>query len=152
MLITVHLLLGILIGKSIESLWLIIPIAILSHYLLDMIPHTPMPTQESFRDKGIKGVSKKLLLLESIEPILGIALAFFIIFTLSESHTTLIIGAFFAWFPDIITFIVWKKRWTWADPYLPRPGSRWYNKSKSKITGILTQIITAIIIIFLIFK
>lgn len=152
MLITIHLLLGILIGKSIGSLWLIIPFAILSHYLLDMIPHTPMPTPEGFRDNGIKGVSKKMILLESIEPIFGIALALFIISTLTESPTFLVAGAFFAWFPDIITFIVWKKRWTWADPYLPRPGTRWYNKSKSITIGVLTQIITAIILIFLIFR
>ena len=56
----------------------------------------------------------------------------------------MILGAFFAWFPDIITFLVWKNQLTSLDKYLPRPGSRFYNKAKTLFVGILTQVVVSI--------
>jgi len=144
MLLTVHLLVGAVIGKYVGSIWLIILLAIISHYVLDMIPHTPMPTPDGYLKNGLKGTSKKLLFLESIEPILGILLVLFFIYLNKERALPMILGAFFAWFPDTITFLVWKNQLTWLDKYLPRPGSIFYNKAKTFFVGILTQLIVSI--------
>ena len=139
-----HLLVGAVIGKYIGNIWLVIFLALISHYILDMIPHTPMPTPPGYLKKGLKGTSKKLLLLESIEPILGIFFVLFLIYLNKETSLPMIFGAFFAWFPDMITFLVWKNQLTYLDKYLPRPGSIFYNKSKTLFVGILTQVIVFI--------
>jgi len=149
MLTTIHLLVGIVIGKYINSIWLIIILALASHYVLDMIPHTSMPTPNGYLRKGLKGVSKKLLFLESIEPVLGILLVLFFIYLNKERAVQMIIGGVFAFFPDIITFLVWKNQLTWLDKYLPRPSSIFYNKAKTLFIGILTQVIVFIICILM---
>lgn len=149
MLTTMHLLVGALIGKYINNIWLIIVLALASHYVLDMIPHTPMPTPNGYLKKGLKGVSKKLLLLESIEPILGILLVLFLIYLNKERAVQMIIGGVFAFFPDIITFLVWKNQLAWLDKYLPRPSSIFYNKAKTLFVGIVTQVIVFIVCVLL---
>ena len=59
MLLTIHLLIGAVIGKYITNTWLIIFIALISHYVLDMIPHVSMPTPKEYLKKGLKGIPKK---------------------------------------------------------------------------------------------
>lgn len=149
MLTTMHLLVGGVIGKYVDNIWLIILLALASHYVLDMIPHTPMPTPDGYLKKGLKGVSKKLLLLESIEPVLGILLVSFFIYLAKERIILMITGCFFAFFPDLITFLVWKNQLTWLDKYLPRPTSIFYNKTKTLFAGILTQIVVFIICVLM---
>ena len=145
MLTTIHLLVGAVIGKYIGNIWLIIIFALISHYILDFIPHTSMTTVKGYFENGLKGTDIKDLLLRSIEPLFGIALTLFLIFLNKEKAIPMIIGAFFAFFPDLITFLVWKNQLTWLDKYLPRPGAIWYKKASSLFIGIGTQIFVFIV-------
>ena len=144
MLTTMHLLVGAVIGKYIGNIWLIIIFALISHYILDFIPHTSMIAVKGYFENGLKGTDIKDLLSKSIEPFLGVILAIFLIYLNKGRAVPMIIGAFFAWFPDLLSFIVWKYRLQNFRKFLPRPGTIWYNKASSLIVGIGTQIIVFI--------
>lgn len=49
MLIVSHVVAGAVIASGIPSLWIAVPLAFLSHFLLDMIPHVQAPTDEGYR-------------------------------------------------------------------------------------------------------
>ena len=89
---------------------------------------------------GISRADTKDLILKSIMPIVGIILLIYFIFLNKELATPMIIGAFFAWFPDLIVFIGCQFHLEWVDKIVPRPGNIFYNKNTS-FFGILTQII-----------
>ena len=71
MLITVHFLVGAAIGKYVGQTWLIIILALLSHYILDALPHTKMSVPKGFKERGFKGTRLRDWLLRGLEPILG---------------------------------------------------------------------------------
>ena len=144
MITTIHLLTGAAIGKYIQNIWLIIILALISHYVLDFIPHHSPSEVRGYLENGIKGCSIKDLLLKSIEPIFGLILLSYFIFLNKEKAIPMAIGAFFAWFPDLLVFFSWKFDINWLNEIIPRHGNIFYNKSKSLITGILTQIIVFI--------
>ncbi len=141
MITTIHLLTGAVIGKYIQSIWLIIILALISHYVLDFIPHHSPSEVQGYLENGIKGCSIKDLLLKSIEPIFGLILLGCLIFLNKEKTIPMIIGAFFAWFPDLLVFIGWRFDINWLNEIVPRHGNIFYNKTKSLIIGIFTQAI-----------
>ena len=148
MITAIHLLVGAIIGKYIHSIWLIIILAILSHYILDFIPHYSQSEVKGYLKNGIRGADTKDLILKSILPIGGIILVSYLIFLNKEHAIPMIIGAFFAWFPDILVFIGWQFNLGWVDKIVPRPDNLFYNKNTSFL-GILTQIIVFIISVLL---
>lgn len=145
MITTIHLLIGALIGKSFKSIWLIIILALLSHYILDFIPHTSPSEVDGYLDGGLKGVSNRDLILKSIEPILGLILVGYFIYLNKEKALLMAVGAFFAWCPDLIGYFAWlDTRWNLLDKIVPRHGNFLYNEAKSLIVGILTQAVVFI--------
>lgn len=144
MITTIHLLTGAVIGKYIQSIWLIIILALISHYALDFIPHYSPGEVQGYLENGIKGCSIKDLLLKSIEPIFGLILLSYLIFLNKEKAFPMIIGAVFAWFPDLLVYFSWKFDINWLGEIIPRPGNIFYNKAKSLIVGIFTQAIVFI--------
>lgn len=145
MITTIHLLIGALIGKSFKSIWLIIILALISHYVLDFIPHTSPHEVEDYLKNGVDGANKKDLLLKGIEPLIGLILVGYLIYLNKEKALPMAIGAFFAWFPDLIVYFAWlDTRWNLLDKIVPRHGNFLYNEAKSLIVGILTQAITLI--------
>ena len=149
MITTIHLLVGALIGKSFKSIWLIILLALISHYILDFIPHTSPSEVDGYLDGGIKGADNKDLIFKSIEPIIGLILIGFLISLNREKAIPMIIGAFFAWFPDFLVFISWGWDVKWLSKIVPIKGNIFYNQASSLIIGILTQIIAFISILML---
>ena len=155
MLTTVHLLIGAVIGKYVNNAWVIIIISILSHYVLDFIPHYSHQGFEKFRELGFAGIDKRLILI-GIEPILGLILVIFLIYMNKERVFPMVLGSFFAWFPDLLTFISWKYlsykyNINIFEKILPRPGNFLYNACNT-LFGIFIQIVIAIVaIIALIF-
>ncbi|MFH1585452.1 MAG: hypothetical protein ABIB79_01655 [archaeon] len=144
MITTIHLLTGAVIGKYIKNIWLIIILALISHYILDFIPHNSPSQVKGYLEGGIKGADTKDLLIKSIDPIIGLILIGYIIYLNKEKAIPLIIGIFFAWFPDLLVYFSWKFDIIWLDRIIPRPGNFFYNKSRSLIVGILTQAIAFI--------
>lgn len=150
MLTTIHLLVGANIGKYKKGIFLIIILAILSHYVLDFIPHYSPTEVEGYLDDGLNRDSTKDLIKKSIEPILGLALVIYLIYLNKENKIPIIIGAFFAWFPDLIEFIGWQFQINSILAIVPTPGSILYN-SAPVFTGILIQVIIGIPLILALF-
>ncbi len=150
MLTFAHILLGAAIGKYFQNLWLVIPIAFLSHYVLDLIPHYKMPKIESFQNNGLKGINIKELAIKSAEPLIGIILTFYLAFYYSEYTLPMIIGAFFAWLPDFFVFIDWKYESRFAR-FIHNRFSKTH-KHTTFAKGIIPQIVVAIVaVIWIIF-
>jgi hypothetical protein len=132
MLAITHLLVGAVIGKYFQNPYLIIALAIISHYFLDFIPHYSLTGVKGFKEKGLRGTDKKDLTRKGIEPIVGFLLTFFFAFT-NKPHTAFILlGALASWFPDFLQVIGWKYDILFLRKYIPRPGNKLYKISKSK--------------------
>jgi len=152
MITVIHLLVGAVIGKYVKSIWLIIIFALLSHYILDFIPHYSPSAVKGYLEGGISGADTKNLVLKSLMPFFGIILLACLIFLNKEFTGPMILGAFFAWFPDLLVFIGCQFHLDWINKIVPRHGNIFYNRNTSFL-GILTQIIVFIpSIILLIFN
>lgn len=130
MIATVHFLLGLIIGEYAGSIPLIIFLAVLSHYLLDFIPHYSPTAPKNRKD----------LFFKSIEPTLGIALSVFFIIAYKENSALMFLGAFFSWLPDFFSYIQWKFNVQFLFKILPRPGNRLYNGNNSFLGMIITAV------------
>lgn len=151
MLFTAHVLVGAVIGKYIGSIWLVIILAFISHYILDIIPHRSMKTPFICREHGINAIPTREFFLKCIEPFLGLILIFYIISLHKSLILPMIVGAFFAWFPDALCYFSWKYYLTKFDKFLPRPGGKLYNVSSTFFVGALTQVIVLILALVLLF-
>ncbi len=141
MLTIVHFLVGALVGKYLESVWLVIIIAFFSHYALDMIPH------HSY--SGPKGCGKNLLSRAYIskipkwrflEPLLGIILILILMYFNKDKAVLMYFGSLFAFLPDLFSFVAWKHDITFLNKILPRPENVFYT-ARNTLFGILTHII-----------
>lgn len=109
MLTSVHLLTGAAIGKVTGNLWVAAIISFAFHHVLDFIPHyTPKPVK-GYLQNGLRSAYKQDLILKSIEPAIGILVTLYLIFyNQQELRTSMIIGAFFGWLPDMLVLLDWK--------------------------------------------
>lgn len=149
MLTIVHLLVGATIGKYLSNIWVIILLAIASHYLLDLIPHKSFKTIKNYKEKGLKKCNKKELFLKSLDSILGIILVISSMFIFKEKAIQIFLGGFFAWLPDLFQFISWKYNLKFLEKIIPMPNNKLYNQIKNKKINIIIQ--STIGIMFLIF-
>lgn len=108
MLTSVHLFVGAALGKATGNVYVTIPVAMVSHYLLDMIPHYNPKPVKSYKEKGLCEANKKDLLMKSLEPLIGIALLGYFISLNETLGLVMITGAFFGWLPDLFIFLEWK--------------------------------------------
>lgn len=149
MLTTVHFLVGAVIGKYINNIWLMIILAILSHYALDIIPHFSPRGPKVCKGHLIEKKYIKKVAIWALEIFFGIALLLFLIYLNKEKTTLMVLGAFFAWFPDLLCFVSWRHNIGFLNKILPRPGNIFYNRTKSLFWGILTNLIIAVAAIIL---
>jgi hypothetical protein len=98
-----HALTGALIGLTVGNPWLALPLAFLSHFACDAIPHYDMPGDELHR------IGSKRLIFEQL--LLGGAICFLIVLFLAAEHPVhwllAAICAFLAASPDLF----WIPRW-----------------------------------------
>lgn len=108
MLTSAHLIVGVSIAVTTKDIGLTIPLALVSHYIMDAIPHYNPGKIKSYKEKGLKNINKKEVLSKTIEPVIGLTLT--VLFALAHTSLTylILIGAGFAMLPDILTFIEWK--------------------------------------------
>lgn len=103
-----HILLGMVIGLEFKSAWLIIPIAFLSHFLLDYIPHWDgFFDKEYFNKTGVAKINKIDVIIRTIDFvfIVLITISFYYMYIIPGStinKTNLILGAFMALLPDLV--------------------------------------------------
>ncbi len=97
----IHVLLGGLIGLHFHSLLLVVLLAFLSHFVLDMLPHWSLGfDKEYFKEYSEPNWNKKMVFLGAIDSLMAI----FILFMLNAKFESglIIIGALVAVFPDIM--------------------------------------------------
>ena len=99
MILLVHLLLGALIGKEVNNPYLAIPLAFLSHYFLDLLPHIEYPIENITKKQWSKSFP------DFIKVFLDIFLGLLLIFLFSKNHPIIYVCAFFAILPDGIAFL-----------------------------------------------
>lgn len=149
MLFTVHLLAGAVIGKYFDNVAIIIVIALISHYVLDFIPHfSPRGPLECKKNPMTKECIKKALPFGS-EMLFGIFFALFFMYLNPEKFPLMFLGAFFAFFPDLLCFVSWRHNINFLNKTLPRPGNALYNRTISLFWGMLANIVIAVVAVFL---
>ncbi|KKR05412.1 MAG: hypothetical protein UT33_C0011G0123 [Candidatus Peregrinibacteria bacterium GW2011_GWC2_39_14] len=140
MLGTVHMLTGAVIGKVVEKPELIIPIAFLSHFVLDAIPHYDF----KIKDYSKNGITRKNIgeiLIVSIEPISGIILTVALAYQNPNLFYPIMLGATFASSPDILEFSIRKFKIKKLVALLNKN----HGHAKNKYFGIAIQIIFCIV-------
>jgi hypothetical protein len=140
MLATIHLLFGATIGKVFSNIWIIIPLAFFSHYLLDFIPHYCPHAPRGWKKGGFKGCNKKDFFSKSITPFFGSILMITLLITSKENQLNILIGGTMGMMPDVLSYFAWKKDINWANKILPRPGNMFYNELQNK-KGIMMQVL-----------
>ena len=146
----VHVLLGGIIGSNLNSIILIISLGILSHFILDSIPHWGLGFDlESFNEYFEVSFMKKTLCVGAIDAIVAISLIFLLY---NNFHTSnVVIGCIAALFPDIISagyFTKLKNKKTYRK-IMTFHGK--IQKESGFFYGILTQLILVIIFIKILF-
>lgn len=108
MILTPHLLIGAAIGAKTHNLGLIIILGILSHVVLDKLPHWDYNTPGIKYFKKTKDYKKLFidLLKIAIDGIIGSLIAFLLIVKTNQSSNWkfILFGIFFSILPDILLF------------------------------------------------
>lgn len=151
MLTSVHLFVGAAIGEATGNVWVTIPVALISHYLIDTIPHYNPKPVKSYREKGLGGADKKDLLLKALEPLIGIGLLAFLIYMKDHLAVVMIIGAFFGWLPDLAIFLEWKYNIK-CRPAFIRQFETAFHPHTSFVVGSIPQVIILVVATFFILQ
>ncbi len=93
MLVTPHVLFGAAIGSSFDKVYLVAPLSVASHFVLDSIPHL-----QGFIE--VEELEKKDLLIVFADVLLALSLVTLVSFG-SPKWELIALGAFCAWVPDI---------------------------------------------------
>jgi len=145
MILLTHLLAGAVIGTKIKLLWVAIALSLISHYLLDLIPHS---------EYNIKNIEEKLWkksYIDFIKVFTDFALGISIIFLLSDNSPLVYVCAFVALIPDglaLLNQIFGFKILKWHDHFHHDQ----VHKLKNKISDSGRFFIQAVIIAILIFS
>lgn len=151
MLYIIHILLGILIALIFNNPLLIIPLAFLSHFLLDMMPHWDGEfDKKDFEKTGVAKIKKSDIYIRSIDFISSICLLTY--FFISSNNYNILYGAFFSLLPDFlkIGYYTKIKKNKYFKKYLNFHSK--IQKDTQKIIGLIIQLIFFIILMILIIK
>lgn len=149
----IHILFGMVIGLEFHSAWLIIPIALLSHFILDYIPHWDgFFDKELFQETGIARITKRDVIVKTVDFsfMILISIYFYSMYIesgLTVNKTYLLLGAFMALFPDFVKigYLTRLKKRKSFQSYL-----HFHSKIQRDITwkkGLIIQLILLIILI-----
>jgi hypothetical protein len=148
----IHAIAGCLIGNYFNSVLLVIILAIISHFLLDIIPHWDgFSNKILFETKGRVDISKKIVYLEVFDSLIALALIAYFILLIPSKSIMILIGSIASLSPDIIKlgFLTPLKKNKFYMSYL-----QFHSKIQKEIDwklGVFIQIIV-LIILFLIFQ
>jgi len=147
----IHILAGAVIAKYFPSLWLIIILSLISHFLIDMIPHKDniMKVKLTKNNYNIR-LTKNVAVFE----ISGILLSIlFLMFIISKSQNSLMLaGIFFSLLPDAVKIFYFTKI---RNSRIFRNYMHFHSVIQTDagwFLGILTQAVMALILIILLLK
>lgn len=104
MIITPHLLAGAAIGSMVHNYWLAAVLALMSHFILDVIPHADYDIPALKRKIG----GSKELFFDLAKICVDFLLGFLMIIFLTKNYTDVsyvLTGMFFGILPDIFSFL-----------------------------------------------
>ena len=143
MVITPHLLAGAAIGAHSPNVWAAFCFGLLSHYLLDSLPHW-----EYLKDIKIKKFNELVKIL--IDFIIGSIIVIFL-FLSSSFNIIIIFGIIGALLPDFIEFIYKNFKIKFLRPLSLFHLKTHYYKRVSFLKGSISQVIVAVISIIVLF-
>lgn len=103
MILTTHALTGAALGKNIDSLLILVPAALVLHYVLDGLRHGEY---FDIRSASFKEKFWKISLDIFSASVLTFFLAYFFV-TAAETAQNILIGSFFSLLPDGLTLLLW---------------------------------------------
>ncbi|TAK97071.1 hypothetical protein EPO05_00195 [Patescibacteria group bacterium] len=114
MILATHALTGAALGKFIPNPWILIPIAIAAHFAMDYLRHGEYV--ESFDSRtAFKNTWWKIALDILIAGVL-IGLILYLESPPLPTVRNMLLGGFFSTFPDLLTVLFWKFKWSWLAP------------------------------------
>jgi hypothetical protein len=107
MILLVHALIGAVIGSYITNYWLIFLLALISHFLMDIIPHRDYNTEPLEESMGITAWPTMI----KIALDLGAGIVLILIFVWNSSiKSAIFLGMISAIIPDGLTFLYWRTK------------------------------------------
>jgi hypothetical protein len=101
MFLIIHALLGALIGLEFHSIWLIAITALISHFILDSLPHWDgYFDRKLFYLTGKANLDRKNMAYRSIDWIIAFIIVI-VLYRIFNDSTPLLIGAIFSMLPDL---------------------------------------------------
>lgn len=100
MIIAPHLLVGAAISLKIKNIFLIAPLALLSHYLMDAVYHYDYPLMKGFKKKN--EITPKIFLVAFLDFSAGFLGGIFLSISKHPLPQLAILGMFFAVLPDVL--------------------------------------------------
>jgi len=112
---SVHMLMGAAIGKALEDPALVVPVAFLSHFVLDLLPHKDPTAPKDFWKLGITRHNAWEILHMTLEPLVGLFVVLGFVFTAPPELAWVIFwGGFFGAIPDVIEFLARIGKFQWV--------------------------------------
>lgn len=146
----IHALLGSLIGESFNSAWLILIISLISHFILDMIPHWDgYFNNKLFQISGRAIVRKSTVILHFIDFLFAVFLI--IILYLKFDSKLMILGAVVSIFPDMIK-VAYHTPMRKSKSYISL--LKFHSKIQREVNwkaGLLTQLVVLFILLKIVF-
>lgn len=122
-----HTVVGVVIALLVKQPLLVLPLAFLSHFVLDAVPHWD-PLIGDLKSQKFSGVGKEGLLIIATDFLIAFDLGLFFVWRALEGcsapdpalATTIFFAAIFANLPDglMTPFIFFGKRWGWLNAYV----------------------------------
>jgi len=138
------MLLGALIGRELDSLWLIALLGIGSHFLLDMIPHWDVKyDRKKLQEKGEIDIEKKFIYFNFLLGIIGLIMVIILSRHNKEAH--MLFGALIAYSPDFLSLFYAKCKNKWITKYV-----KFHSKIQGENSYFLGTIIQTSLIIVLV--
>jgi hypothetical protein len=152
MFILLHVLFGAFIGKEVNSVLILLVLALICHFVMDMIPHWDgFFDKNKFESTREIDIIRKDIAVRAFDVVLAAAICIYLYFKMDSS--LVILGALFSAAPDLIKVFYFTKarKIKTFDSYL-RFHSKIQKGTKRVRTGLLIQAVCIIILIILIIK
>jgi len=145
----VHALLGAYFGIKFESIWLVVVVGLLSHFVLDWIPHWDGGfDHKTFRKGYVARLNKGLVFLRTMDGLLMVLIV--VLLYLRFDSGFVVIGAFAALFPDVVKigYFIGLRNKKWYKSYLLFHSN--VEHEVNPVLGLFTQVVAVGILLWLI--
>jgi len=156
MLLTPHAFVGAAIGASTDNLFYIITLAFMSHFILDMLPHSDWGMWHNYSEFSWKDMKARDYILVAADIAILLISMMYLWYNLGRNNNILI-GAFFGILVDLIDNVPFWKKFFQKLPVFS--WLHWLHRKihhllemKYWIWGVITQVAIIVISVIILFK